>query len=572
MRKINELNLSVSSNTADLFPKQKSGKFGFVGNVGQLTSNASSLYGRNVNSFRFEKDDIENEEEEESMNNDKAILEMAYVTSENAYRLREINEYTLRTGNVIEVVVLEENLISATFESAKAWFGDIIKNLLSTGAIVLSGGAAGDTVVDVLFAIYRTKEVYDAYNDIMSAAGVLKDFLKEMNELELENNIDEIKEIAIGSVIELASIRPNLGASAIDKIKSTSGFEKASGLFAKVVNYIEELKDKFIDFMMKMINSLADWIGSFLPDDFGAGSALFKGVMRDIIDTGLDMALQKITDMIENLPGQLSSVVLSKSKLTEYLTELCNDVVAGLKKGGIFTPSWILSVFDLDSVCKKIPGAVDIYTQFMKYIIAFFCVIDGLADGTIEEAIETGEYSSSVRKIDASEIDAMELLQDISSIKDDPMAMLDYFYNNQIDLESLTFGEVAPAEEKQIAESHELFFEKKGFTSKYDDHKKLKGKQKKGLPDHLQKAIIGKSKNETSDNIDEESFEEIDLEEFASAGGIGGYTLPLGASNKQKSDQKDHHRLLELQKEVNEQVERMRMLEAYHQKTTNRIK
>lgn len=36
-----------------------------------------------------------------------------------------------------------------------------------------------------------------------------------------------------------------------------------------------------------------------------------------------------------------------------------------------------------------------------------------------------------------------------------------------------------------------LISEKKGYTKKYNDHPKLKGKQKTKLPDHMQKAIIG---------------------------------------------------------------------------------
>ena len=44
-----------------------------------------------------------------------------------------------------------------------------------------------------------------------------------------------------------------------------------------------------------------------------------------------------------------------------------------------------------------------------------------------------------------------------------------------------------------------LIREKKGYTKKYDDHPKLKGKQKTKLPDHMQKAIIG----EVDEDMDE---------------------------------------------------------------------
>ena len=116
----------------------------------------------------------------------------------------------------------------------------------------------------------------------------------------------------------------------------------------------------------------------------------------------------------------------------------------------------------------------------------------------------------------------------------------------------------------------EMTSEKKGFTDKYDDHKKLKGKQKKGLPDHLQKAIIGSSKNEM--HHDHDSLEEIDLEEFSGAGAIGAApVLPLGMSTKDKPDGK-HIRMSEQEKIVKEQIRRMRILEAYHQKTSQRRK
>ena len=89
---------------------------------------------------------------------------------------------------------------------------------------------------------------------------------------------------------------------------------------------------------------------------------------------------------------------------------------------------------------------------------------------------------------------------------------------------------------------------------------------------HMKHSILFllESVEKDEEEDDEESFKEIDLEEFSGAGAVGGYALPLGASNKSASKQKDHHKLLE--KQVNEQIERMRILEAYHQKTTNKLK
>lgn len=95
----------------------------------------------------------------------------------------------------------------------------------------------------------------------------------------------------------------------------------------------------------------------------------------------------------------------------------------------------------------------------------------------------------------------------------------------------------------------------------------------------LEKRVFKKGKfslleslNAINEVEDEESFEEIDLEEYSGAGAVGGYALRLGDSNKPKSQQKDHHKLFEKEEAIKEQIERMRILESYHQKTSNKLK
>ena len=78
--------------------------------------------------------------------------------------------------------------------------------------------------------------------------------------------------------------------------------------------------------------------------------------------------------------------------------------------------------------------------------------------------------------------------------------------------------------------------------------------------------------NEISDNenIEVEDFHEIELEDdieeqvTMAGGGIGGVQAPLGREKRGRISDKEY-----LQKE---QIERMRILEAYHQKTTNKLK
>ena len=72
-----------------------------------------------------------------------------------------------------------------------------------------------------------------------------------------------------------------------------------------------------------------------------------------------------------------------------------------------------------------------------------------------------------------------------------------------------------------------------------------------------------KKLNETKDE-DEESFEELDLEEFSGSIALGGGpALPLGQKPKYFDDP---------EKALEEQIERMRILETFHQKTSNKLK
>lgn len=69
------------------------------------------------------------------------------------------------------------------------------------------------------------------------------------------------------------------------------------------------------------------------------------------------------------------------------------------------------------------------------------------------------------------------------------------------------------------------------------------------------------------DDEDDESFDEIDLEEYSSVGGgsLGSVPVPpIGSPEKGKYKEK--------KKALNEQRERVALLQAYHQKTTNRLK
>jgi ribosome biogenesis protein Nip4 len=67
-----------------------------------------------------------------------------------------------------------------------------------------------------------------------------------------------------------------------------------------------------------------------------------------------------------------------------------------------------------------------------------------------------------------------------------------------------------------------------------------------------------------SEEVEEESYEEVNLEEFSGSVAVAGATGPFGDEKRKNISSAEY-----LQKE---QIERMRILEAYHQKTSNRLK
>jgi hypothetical protein len=89
---------------------------------------------------------------------------------------------------------------------------------------------------------------------------------------------------------------------------------------------------------------------------------------------------------------------------------------------------------------------------------------------------------------------------------------------------------------------------------------------------------------EKDEEIEEESYEEIDLDEFSTTGSVAIGTAPLGkkgdGSTETASQRKARIKAADIyskklklkEKAIHEQFERMRILEAYHQKTTNKLK
>ena len=188
MKRLKEINLSVDTSISGLNQHLNHVKPIKSGYSGQMIGDADSSISRRMQTIFKEED----EDEENEMDRDDLILEMVYNECQKSYMQKITSEQLILDYSNGDIPI-NEGILGATYEAGKAYIEDLVKNLLSSGAIVLSGGFAGDTIVDIIYALKRTKEVYDIYNGIMNSVGILKDFFQEMEKIDLKNNVDEIK-------------------------------------------------------------------------------------------------------------------------------------------------------------------------------------------------------------------------------------------------------------------------------------------------------------------------------------------------------------------------------------------
>ena len=430
-----EINLNVFNDKQRL--NYKPVYHGYSGNM--LTTADSSFSRRSQVVLEDEEDN------EEKMSKDDIILEMAYNTYTKSYNQKMQSRLLIDNymSGQIQIPVNEgvvDFALGTAIETGKEYIQDIVKNLLSTGAIALTGGAAGDTIIDILFAVKRTKEIYDVYQGIVSSIDILGEFFNEMEKIDLNNNVEQIKKMAFQTVIRLANKNQNL----IDTIGDTeiyknakkaisnaydSGKKYINELLEKVKKYIAVLKDKFIEFIKQSNKAIGDWIGTFIPDDFGAGSALYKGLMNQIVNTAMDNALTIFLTITEKVPGDMSKIILNRQALEKYIVEnltLLRDGLAEFYDGSndgmlakfikFQSPAYGMTkaAFDyLDlknyDVQSNVKFATDFYANIMKYIIAFFSITEGFASGELQKEIENynkeNPYDSGYEKMIDSALD-----------------------------------------------------------------------------------------------------------------------------------------------------------------------
>jgi len=393
------------------------------------------------------------------------------IIKERVYRN---NKYCL----VETLDIINEDVGSAFKEVLKAYVEDLGKNALAAGASAITAGTSGDTIVDVIYAVKTTKDAYDIYQGIKLSKGIINDFLYQIDKVPLENNIDQIKNIAYESVIDISVTNEKLFSA----ISQTDTYDKiSSGLYNFYDNErnilkqtVEEIKLQIIEYIKSIINSLGDWLGSFIPNDAGAGSAVLKGLLNDIVNNSIDKALTMFLDLLNKASAAFQDVILSESKLTRFLNNLVDDLDASIDDYlKLDNPEESLSIFsikdnlriladkskyygflggaspvykayqsahksiDFQKIKENIKSATALYSKIIKHLIAFFAITEGLHSGELQTKIETSVNKDKFKKTNA--------------IKSK--------LNSQIEVGDLNFGKISDYIPDNISKSIEGLYE-----------------------------------------------------------------------------------------------------------------
>ena len=180
---------------------------------------------------------------------------------------------------------------------------DVIKGALGAGAIALTGGAGGDTVVDIIFAME-------------SAASILKT---------IEDAINGASDIAVAMK---AAMDTNISAGAESVYSSV---EAAVNALADVGELGEELIEKMAAAIKNLLDKLAsavgDWVATALPDDAGLGGI----VVREMLQGTIDKLGKDVYDILKagfgKLPKQVQDFIADPAKMAAFLNELADKII-----------------------------------------------------------------------------------------------------------------------------------------------------------------------------------------------------------------------------------------------------
>ena len=207
-------------------------------------------------------------------------------------------------GVRLDEVMLHEGL------NAKDLLIDIIQIAVDTGAIAISGGMGGDTLVDVMLAIEVGAEIIKDVENIISEAKELSSILMAAVKLDLAGNTDAFYEQVKGLLTRTVS----------------------SGLVGKnAKEFIETAAEALEKVIGRLVRAIGKWVSALLPDDFGLGGPAFEATVGSAIGAALDNAYNAAEGALWAL-GDTAELITSGPALEKWATDLINSMIKPLEE------------------------------------------------------------------------------------------------------------------------------------------------------------------------------------------------------------------------------------------------
>lgn len=202
-----------------------------------------------------------------------------------------------------ELIIENKRALNEALE-VKELLRDVLRAALDAGAIVLSGGMGGDTVVDIVFAVQGSAEVLSAVDSAISSASDISQAMQTAMATNISSGPDAIYAAVEGVIVSIAN----------------------AGDFAEDI--IGQMAETISDLLNKLVSSVSDWVATALPDDAGLGGIIFREAMEEVISQLSANVYELLKSGFQKLPQMAQDFIADPAKMDSFLNEIADKIVA----------------------------------------------------------------------------------------------------------------------------------------------------------------------------------------------------------------------------------------------------
>ena len=182
---------------------------------------------------------------------------------------------------------------------------DIVQVAASSGAVVGTAGAGGDTITDTLFAASEASEILKTVGVLLAELGEVGAIIKSTAELDFAGDSDAFYD-------EVKGLLKRTVAS------------QAVGDNAREL--IDTAQKKVKEIIGKIVRAVSKWLAALLPDDFGLSGPAFEATMSGAIMKGAENSYNLAISGVEAL-GETGKLLTDSKALAAFLTAIAKSIL-----------------------------------------------------------------------------------------------------------------------------------------------------------------------------------------------------------------------------------------------------